>query len=163
MKIISHSILETENFARDFLKSIGGNTSSGACVVGLYGNLGSGKTAFTQMVAKLLGVEETVTSPTYVIEKIYTLEGEKARFANSFPTVFKHLIHIDAYRLEKSSELAHLGWADIIKDPSNLILIEWPERVADIMPVDHIRLKFTFIDESSREIEVLAPSATMSA
>lgn len=161
MKIITHSLAETEAFAARWLEQVMSKSDltkggrGGACVVGLYGDLGSGKTAFTQAVAKLLGIAENVTSPTYVIEKIYPI--------HSLPTGFKHLIHIDAYRLEKSAELAHLGWGEIIKDPQNLILIEWPERVADIMPADHIRLKFTFIDETTREIEVLPPSATMDA
>jgi len=159
MKITSHSLAETEAFAKQFLQQIEKNPADtgrlGACVVGLYGNLGSGKTAFTQIVAKLLGINEVVTSPTYVIEKIYPI--------NSLPTAFKHLIHIDAYRLEKSAELAHLGWDQIITDAGNLILVEWPERVADIMPAAHIRLKFTFIDESSREIELVPPSATIGA
>ncbi|MEI6058001.1 MAG: tRNA (adenosine(37)-N6)-threonylcarbamoyltransferase complex ATPase subunit type 1 TsaE [bacterium] len=164
MHINSHSLLETGGFAGQFLDLIekshaqkmtegGGGTaakSAGAYVVGLYGDLGSGKTAFTQLIAKLLGIEEGITSPTYVIEKVYPI--------NSLQTAFKHLIHIDAYRLEKSAELAHLGWSEIISDPTNLVLIEWPERVADIMPADHIRLKFTFIDDTTREIEMLASS-----
>ena len=164
MHISSHSLLETGGFAGQFLDLIEksrtqktnktGNDAAGriqgACVVGLYGDLGSGKTAFTQLAAKLLGIQEGVTSPTYVIEKVYPI--------NSLQTAFKHLIHIDAYRLEKSAELAHLGWSTIISDPSNLILIEWPERVLDIIPTDHIRLKFTFIDDTTREIEMLASS-----
>ena len=128
-------------------------------MIGLYGDLGSGKTAFSQLVAKSLGISEVVTSPTYVIEKIY----EIPQSLPSLPTSFKHLIHIDAYRLEKSAELTHLGWDQIIADPTNLILIEWPERAAGIMPADHIRLKFTFVDESSREIELVPPSATIGA
>lgn len=174
MKIISHSIAETEAFAARCVELFKlGNSdknlvtitpitsstkkvSTFAHVVGLYGDLGSGKTAFSQAVAKLLGVTETVTSPTYVIEKIYSLDKKAgADAANSLPTVFKHLIHIDAYRIEKSEELIHLGWKNLLSDPENLILIEWPERVADIMPPDHIRLQFTFIDETTREIEIL--------
>jgi tRNA threonylcarbamoyladenosine biosynthesis protein TsaE len=156
MKITSRSLVETESFARQFLElldpsSSRGKKRNGACVVGLYGDLGSGKTAFAQAVAKFLGIKETVTSPTYVIEKIYSI--------NSLPTAFKHLIHIDAYRLEKSSELVHLGWHEITANPTNLILIEWPERVADIMPAGHIRLQFTFIDETTREIEMLGFSS----
>jgi tRNA A37 threonylcarbamoyladenosine biosynthesis protein TsaE len=67
---------------------------------------------------------------------------------------FSHIIHIDAYRLEKSSELLHLGWQEIIADPKNLILVEWPERVADIMP-EHIRINFRHIENEQREIEIV--------
>ena len=112
-------------------------------VLALQGDLGAGKTTFTQGLAKALGVTETVTSPTFVIEKIYKLDHQ----------AFDHLIHIDAYRLEQSSELARLGWQDILSNPRNIIAIEWPEKVADIMPKDQRVLKFTFIDESTREIE----------
>ena len=61
------------------------------------------------------------------------------------------LIHLDAYRLKKGEELAKLGWADVISDPNNLVLIEWPENVADVMPDQHLKIKIKHIDEKSRE------------
>lgn len=165
MKITSHSPSETEAFAKQY---IGGVVASRkdventmACVVGLYGNLGSGKTAFTQAIAKALGVEGHITSPTFVIEKIYplihNLSTNSAQPSTPSsphnPQVFTHLIHIDAYRLENSDEMKHLGWDEIVADPHNLIVIEWPEKIIDIVPADHARLKFTFIDKTTREIE----------
>ncbi len=128
----------------------------GATVIGLYGNLGAGKTTFVQTFAKHFGVEETVISPTFVIEKIYPIRtnGRKRPTSNG-ASEFTHLIHIDAYRLEKSEELLHLGWKEIISDPKNIILIEWPERVSDIMP-EHIQIRLKVLDdENSREIEVI--------
>lgn len=114
-----------------------------ATVLGLKGDLGAGKTTFTKSVAKVLGVEGVVTSPTFVIEKIYKLpQGGD----------FSYLIHIDAYRLEESRELLVLGWKDLIDDPRNLILVEWPEKVSDILPKDVKILQFKFIDEETREI-----------
>ena len=101
-----------------------------ATVVTLSGDLGAGKTTFVQGVAKALGVEETVTSPTFVLEKIYELRERS----------YKRLIHIDACRLENAHELQALGWREILSDPSNLILLEWPERVADIIPDSAIRI-----------------------
>ena len=143
MKYISNSLEETKKIAGSFIASLLPHPDR-AVVVGLYGNLGAGKTTFTQCLARALGIEETVTSPTFVIEKIYELNGQK----------FTHLIHIDAYRLEKSDELLHLGWRDIISDKNNLILVEWPERVADIMP-EHVKIYLKVMEnESSREIEV---------
>lgn len=143
MEITSTSISQTETFARDFLEHLKPNTV-GATVIGLYGDLGAGKTAFTKCVAKILGVAEEITSPTFVIQKTYKLNGQK----------FETLVHIDAYRLEKGEELARLGWAELLKDPKNLILIEWPEKVADVMPQNHQKLYFTFIDEITRKIQV---------
>ena len=108
----SNSVSETGNLAKDFLNNI--ERKNQAKVVGLRGDLGSAKTTFVKAVAEHLGLKQTVSSPTFVIEKIYKLDSQK----------FKHLIHIDAYRLEKGEELLNLGWQDISKDPDNLIFIE---------------------------------------
>ena len=144
MKYISNSLEETQKIADDFIKNISPKSDS-AFVVGLSGNLGAGKTAFTKCIAKSLGVEETVTSPTFVIEKIYELENQK----------FSHLIHIDAYRLESGEELLNLGWQRIISDPKNLILIEWPEKVSSVMP-EHTKMNLRALEiAGSHEIEIV--------
>ncbi|MBM2817443.1 MAG: hypothetical protein HW401_33 [Parcubacteria group bacterium] len=144
MKIISKSLKETEKIAREFLAKKIAKNENGASIVGLYGDLGSGKTAFTQAVAKCLGVKEAVTSPTFVIEKIYKLDHKN----------FDHLIHIDGYRLKSGNELLHLGWEEIAKNPKNIIFIEWPEKVAEILPKDIKKIHFTFVDENTREIRL---------
>ena len=99
-------------------------------VVALQGDLGAGKTTFAQAVGLELGVNESMQSPTFVIEKIYEIDWNG----------FKNLIHIDAYRLEKDEELLHLGWQEIISEPENFILIEWPENVAGIIPENAKRI-----------------------
>lgn len=143
MRHTTNSIEETQKVAEDFVNSLSAY-SDRAMVVGLYGNLGAGKTTFTQALAKFVGVSDTVTSPTFVIEKIYELTNQK----------FTHLIHIDAYRLESAEELVRLGWKEIISDKNNLILIEWPEKVIDIMP-EHIKVSLNGLENSnSREIEI---------
>ncbi|MBA3551080.1 tRNA (adenosine(37)-N6)-threonylcarbamoyltransferase complex ATPase subunit type 1 TsaE [Patescibacteria group bacterium] len=115
-----------------------------ATIVALKGNLGAGKTTFTQQVAHYLEVKEIVTSPTFVLEKIYRLNHKK----------FDFLIHIDAYRLESSRELEVLGWREIIENPKNLIMLEWPERVQEILPENMQIISLTFIDETTREITI---------
>lgn len=145
MKIVSKNLKETEKIAREFVEKEFVRNDGGALVVGLYGDLGSGKTTFTQAVAKCLGVKETVTSPTFVIEKIYKLNNKN----------FDHLIHIDAYRLKGGDELLHLGWEEIAKNPKNIILIEWPERVSEILPDNMKKINFTFVGENSREIKMI--------
>jgi tRNA threonylcarbamoyladenosine biosynthesis protein TsaE len=67
---------------------------------------------------------------------------------------FKNLIHIDAYRLEKAHELEVLGFKELLKDQGNLIVLEWPERVSDILPSDLSKIYFKFISENEREIEI---------
>ena len=103
-----------------------------ATVLALSGDLGAGKTAFTQQVAKFLGVTDSVTSPTFVLEKIYPLENQK----------WERLVHIDAYRLETIDELSTIGWSELLHDPRNLILIEWPEMITEAIPEDAMKLRF---------------------
>lgn len=103
-----------------------------ATVVTLSGPLGAGKTTFAKGIAQALGVGETVSSPTFVIEKIYTLENQ----------LFSKLIHIDVYRLKNEQELGTIGWSQIIADPENLIVLEWPEGVPGSIPADAIRIRF---------------------
>ncbi len=128
--------------AADFARTL--VPGEAATVVGLEGDLGAGKTTFFQGVAQEFGVDEHTTSPTFVIQKSYKLSGQP----------FHNLIHIDAYRLKSGAELLALGWKDILYDPHNLIFVEWPERVSEIMPKDAKILKLRFIDEKTRGIVV---------
>lgn len=113
-----------------------------ATVVALSGDLGAGKTAFAQALARAFGIEEDVTSPTYVIEKVYA----PARGP------FQRLIHIDAYRLNGAHDLYVLGWKDLMQEPGNLILIEWPEKVEEAIPPDALRITLEYVDEHTRTI-----------
>lgn len=146
MKVISKNLEETIKTAQDFVSKLKNVNSEQATVVGLFGDLGSGKTTFSQALGKELGVEDVMTSPTFVIEKIYLLNGQAGNF--------KNLIHIDAYRLDSGGELLTLGFAEVLKNPENLILIEWPERVEEVLPKDMIKLYFKFISENEREIDL---------
>lgn len=114
---------------------------AGATVVTLSGELGAGKTTFMQGIARALGVEEAVTSPTFVIMKIYDLVDQP----------FKRLVHMDAYRLKGKEHLRVLGWDALIADPANLICIEWPEKIEGAIPEDAIRITLRYSGEG-REI-----------
>ncbi len=65
------------------------------------------------------------------------------------------LVHIDAYRLDSEKELEILGWQELVNDPKNIILIEWPERVTKLIPKDAIRMNLEHIDEETRGVEVV--------
>jgi tRNA threonylcarbamoyladenosine biosynthesis protein TsaE len=110
-----------------------------ATLVTLSGELGAGKTSFTQGVASALGISEAVTSPTFVLEKIYELPEDASRG-------FKRLVHIDAYRLESGRALPPLGFDELMQDKHNLILLEWPEQVADGLPTAHTRITLEVAD-----------------
>ena len=117
---ISYSLEETAQIAHEWIKDISAEPKSdGALIVGLSGHLGAGKTAFVKLVAKELGVREEITSPTFVIMKMYPIEHPN----------WKRLVHIDAYRLEKSEELKAINFEKFAADPGNLIMVEWPENV----------------------------------
>lgn len=116
-----------------------------AAVLGLEGDLGAGKTTFTQALARTLGIEAVPRSPTFVLMQAYQTRH----------VAWPRLIHIDAYRLDSPEELTKLGWAELLSDPANLIVVEWPERVGAILPADHRRLKFAHLNETDREISWL--------
>jgi tRNA threonylcarbamoyladenosine biosynthesis protein TsaE len=140
MEFFSKSLKDTDNLAKDFLSKI--EKGEKATIVALSGELGSGKTAFVKCVAKNLGINEDITSPTFVIMKNYGLLTKN----------YKLLIHIDAYRLNSYKELENLRWQEIYNDPNNLIFLEWPERVLELIPNDAKKINFEFIDETTRKI-----------
>jgi len=117
--------------------------SDAALVVGLSGHLGAGKTAYVKAVARILGITEEITSPTFVIMKMYNISYSS----------WKKLVHIDAYRLEKREELVALQWERVVADPQNLILMEWPENVGltEFRPLTDLRFE---IVEGVHHIEV---------
>lgn len=113
-----------------------------AVLWGLSGDLGAGKTALVQAIARTLGVTETVTSPTFILEKVYKLEQRP----------FDYLIHIDAYRLDGPQELAVLGWEELVSNPDTIIVLEWPERVSAALPAQTKIFKLETVDEVTRKI-----------
>lgn len=148
MEYLTTSVGETQQLAGKILKEIAGRQTQGALVLALEGELGAGKTAFTQGLGKALGVKEKILSPTFVIMKHFNI----LTFEH-----FKNLYHLDCYRIEKTVDLAGLGLADILKDKKNLVVIEWAERIKDILPADTVWIKFEHKGEDNREIKVLFP------
>jgi tRNA threonylcarbamoyl adenosine modification protein YjeE len=132
---------ELEGEAARFVRGLSPR-SGGATVVALSGVLGAGKTAFVKAAAAELGVIEHVTSPTFVIMKIYDLEGQK----------FDRLVHIDAYRLKGEHHLKVLRWDELLAEPRNLIFMEWPEQAEEAVPTDAIRISLRYSGENEREI-----------
>ena len=141
MRKLCHSLSELNAFAIHWLSQLT-PAAHGATLVGLIGELGAGKTAFTQAVGRALGIKETMTSPTFVIEKFYDLKG----------AVWARLIHLDCYRLGSAKELLKLNWAELIADPANLILVEWADKVETILPTGSRLPPFKFIDDNTHKI-----------
>ena len=114
-----------------------------ATLVTLSGELGAGKTSFVQGVATALGVSDPVTSPTFVLEKIYELPETGP---------FNKLAHIDAYRLKGGEELGALGFSELMRTPGMLVMLEWPERVSDALPLASAAITLTVPESGGRTI-----------
>lgn len=142
MERIVRTLEEFEAEAASCVRSLA-PTPRKATLVTLSGELGAGKTSFVKAAARSLGVEDEVSSPTFVLEKIYLLPAERP---------FRRLVHIDAYRLEKGSDLAPLGFDELMEDAGSLVMLEWPERVAEHLPEPDARISLTAQTDGSRII-----------
>jgi tRNA threonylcarbamoyladenosine biosynthesis protein TsaE len=132
-KIISRSVEQTHELAHNFISDVKGH------IISLDGDLGSGKTAFAQGILKACGAKAPYTSPTFTIMKEYEINARN----------FTRIYHIDAYRINKD-DMIELGWYDIVSNDRVLIIIEWPQNIAGILPHDLNKIMCTWISESER-------------
>lgn len=116
-----------------------------AAIITLTGDLGAGKTTFTQQLASHLGVTETVVSPTFGIMKGYELSNHAH---------FDQLIHIDAYRIETIDEVRPLRFEELFKTPRTLICLEWPENIAAILPTKKVSLTIEIGKGEERKVVI---------
>lgn len=138
-ELISDSAETTIGIAKEFCAGL--SSASGPQIVLLVGDLGAGKTTFMKGVGEYFGIKEDITSPTFVIERIYDIPDGS----------FKRLVHIDAYRLEKEEELRTIGWERYSSDPGNIIFIEWPANMR-IELLGAKKIEFFHQDETTRKI-----------
>ncbi|MBE6365979.1 MAG: tRNA (adenosine(37)-N6)-threonylcarbamoyltransferase complex ATPase subunit type 1 TsaE [Lentisphaerae bacterium] len=136
-KIITYSEAETENAAFELAKKL-----SPGCVLTLNGDLGAGKTVFARGFARGLGVTEAVSSPTYTIAQEYSLPGGN------------RLYHLDLYRISSAESALAFGVDEFFDDPKGFALVEWPERIGNVIPDDAIKISIRHLDENSREISI---------
>jgi tRNA threonylcarbamoyladenosine biosynthesis protein TsaE len=145
--MITHSPAETkrlgERLAKKILKK---GLREKAVVLGLIGELGSGKTTFLQGFAQGLNIRKRILSPTFVLMKRFEIKG-KSEFENFF--------HLDCYRIEESKELEALGLKDIIQSSQNIVAVEWAERAKGVLSPETILLKFEVLDNKKRLIKAL--------
>ena len=150
----------TENFSQT--KKLGEILASelrGGKIICLSGDLGAGKTTFTQGLLKGLKIKGPYTSPTFMIIKHYHKKITKHKkqitnkIQNSSATADKiqNIYHIDAYRI-KAKDILNLGWEEIIADPKNVVIIEWAERIKKIIPVGALWIKMEWVDQNKRKV-----------
>ena len=130
--VTTQSAEETEQLAAAFWQTLPPDSA-----IALYGELGTGKTTFVRGLARAMGIDDDITSPTY---NIYTLYSGKT-----------NLLHLDAYRLEKASQYDDLLIEDFLISPY-VLAIEWPENLGRRLPQDCLQLEFTILAENRHRI-----------
>lgn len=120
---------------------------AGKRIFALTGELGSGKTTFVQGLARGLGIEGRINSPTFILVRTYKLTGKK----------WQTFYHVDLYRLEENfqKEFDNLGISDIWADERSIIVIEWAEKARDLIPKEAVWIKFLGGSENQRKIEII--------
>jgi len=139
----------------------GTTIKSSAEVFALQGELGAGKTTFTQGFLKGLGSKKRATSPTFVLMRQHRLSGGAG--ARAMRERFKNVFHIDAYRLKKPEHLAALELDVILNEPGNIILIEWPEQAKKFLPKNTTWIKFKHGRKENERTIVIARSSPVRA
>ncbi|MEI8343850.1 MAG: tRNA (adenosine(37)-N6)-threonylcarbamoyltransferase complex ATPase subunit type 1 TsaE [Candidatus Moraniibacteriota bacterium] len=160
MKIISTSSFQTKKIGQLLAEELRGGE-----IICLSGDLGAGKTTFTQGLLRGLKIKGPYTSPTFTIVKEYTAPRNKKQKTknklsektqkktttyNLIPNSYR-IFHIDAYRIT-SKDLLELGFADFAGQKKSIVIIEWPEKVKKIIPPNAVWINFQWVNEKEREI-----------
>ncbi|MBE7016782.1 MAG: tRNA (adenosine(37)-N6)-threonylcarbamoyltransferase complex ATPase subunit type 1 TsaE [Ruminococcaceae bacterium] len=134
MIIYTNNELETEQVGAEFAANLPGGS-----VVAFYGDLGAGKTAFVRGMARGMGIDSRVNSPTFTIVNEYIGERE--------------LYHFDMYRLGSADELFDIGWEDYLSR-GGVCAVEWSENVSDAFEGDEITVKIEKVSDTGRKISI---------
>lgn len=154
-QVITESFRATQKLGSEFAKSLkkGG-------VIALHGNLGSGKTTFVQGFAKGLGIERNIISPTFIIMRTYEIPPSslsRSGFAGESKGLRLHsgkkmFYHVDLYRIESERDVEGLGLLELINDPENIVVIEWPDKIEHLLPEERIDIRFEYLEDDKRRI-----------
>ena len=118
-------------------------------VIALSGELGAGKTTLTQAICRGLGVRDEVTSPTFALVHVYDAGKSVVH-------------HVDLYRLNGPRDLQNIGWDDMFRSDS-IVIVEWPERAGELVPSDATRIELQLIagEQAKRRVVVTAPAGAV--
>lgn len=151
---ITRSFLETQKIGEEFAANNflvpGDSLKNSANIIALYGDLGSGKTTFVQGLAKRLGVARRIISPTFIIVRKY--ESGIIRQLADQESRIKSFYHIDLYRAETEHDIDGLGLKELMEDPENILAIEWPEKLENVLPQKRWDIHFEHLTEYQRRI-----------
>lgn len=141
--VLTNSSQETNKLGEKFAQTVTQGT-----IFCLYGDLGSGKTVFTQGFAKGFGIEKKIISPTFVIIRTHSI-NRKSQIAK-----LKSFYHIDLYRIESERDLQALGLDEVMNDKESVVVIEWADRLGSLLPEKRTDVHFEYVGENTRKITV---------
>ncbi len=139
---ITKSAEETIKLGQDIGKTIKNST-----LIALYGDLGSGKTTFVQGLAKGLGINKRLISPTFIILRTYEIENGQWTMDNG------QFYHVDLYRTRSADDIRGIGLDEIIKNNQDIVVVEWAEKLGEFLPDKRMDINFKQQD-NIREITV---------
>lgn len=157
MEFVTHSSYETKKLGNLLAEEVRGGE-----IICLTGDLGAGKTTFTQGLLRGLGIKGAITSPTFAIIKDYQIKERDSRFmkknskkntSQDLRSTVQHVYHIDAYRVE-AKDLESLGWKDFAGKPDSIVVIEWAERIKKIIPTNAVWIKFKWLGDKERKLSL---------
>lgn len=144
--IITKTPQETQKLGEELATHITRAQKEGTAiphVVCLYGELGAGKTVFTQGFAKGLGLPSRLVSPTFIIVRRYDCKN----YAQYF-------YHVDLYRLQKIEDIEGLGLSEIFNDQQAIVVVEWAERLGRLLPASRIDVRWAGVVDDTRTITI---------
>ena len=135
---IVKNLKDTDKVAQILAESLKGGET-----IALTGNLGSGKTAFVKALAKGLGIKENITSPTFVLLKVYNINYKSV---NKF-------VHVDCYRLRGQEDLFDIGLGDYLNYDNIIVALEWADKIVNL-PKNTIFVDIKIVDKDKRSIKI---------
>jgi len=152
-----HDFVTTSSIQTKKLGQLLAEELSGSEIICLSGDLGAGKTTFTQGLLKGLKIKGPYTSPTFAIAKVYKVKSYKVhkvasdKSSSAVKNSMLNVYHIDAYRIN-SKALTELGFADFAGKKNSITIIEWPEKVKKLIPTNALWINFKWLSEKERKI-----------
>lgn len=142
--MITKTSEETKKLGQELAKKL-----SGGDLVALYGDLGSGKTTFVQGLARGLGIQKRIISPTFTIMRTYVVKSKMGALREQNPKVF---YHIDLYRIESFIDIESLGIKEILNNPGSIVVVEWADKLGSLLPKKRIDMHFIYVNPNKRKI-----------
>lgn len=145
---VTNNAFETQKIAKNLVEKL-----RNVNILALYGDLGSGKTTFTQGLAKAIGIEKRIISPTFNIIRTHKVKIQNSKFKSSSKKL-KFLYHIDLYRIDNLKDIKNLGLNEILNNKENLVVIEWAEKMKSLVSRNRIDINFEYLGEDKRKITI---------